>query len=566
MKSCLFLFLVSSLCFAQESAADTGAPDAAPEVPQVAPTPTLVPLPEFESVSEELTSLDALYQSIQRRERQRDGLYQQLQEAVDPIQRDALLPRIKELNESIAADERRFQTMALKTDISLFVEEPEEEFDWQEKAYQIAEPLFDKLEEMTKDSRELAELRNGLELNQERRQIAQDAVKSLDVLLAGSPDADLLAKLQELKKTWSERLQDANNQITFFEGQLRLREESQRSMVEQSGQAAKNFIRTLGLDLLLGIAAFAGLFFGMRFAQSSIQKIWPSKKKGRSFSSRLSTLVWTLLSVLLAIGAMLGVFNARGNIFLVSLTMIFLIGVAWAGMKTLPAFIEQIRMMLNIGAVREDEVLVWEGLSWQVNNISFRAELVNDRLNGGVITIPTPLLVGQVSRPIGDHEELFPSKEGDWVMLKDGTFGKIAYQTPTSVQIVQLGGSQSVYATSEYLLQDPTVLSTGFRRELTFDLDYKHLPDITSGIPAAVEAHLTSVLQDRLGDHLEHVGVQFAEAAESSLRLGIVVDCTGEAARHWPFLPMWVQAAIVDLSVEKGWDIPFPQLQVHTDS
>lgn len=563
MKFSAFLLFVPFYLFAQVSEVDV-----IPSRPEPAPIqdqPVSI-VPEAETVSEEIEILDALYDSIQRREAERKELFQRLQAGVDMAQEQALEARLQELSKDLATMNHTFQTTALHTDISLFVEKPTEEFDWQQKAYEIAEPIFDKLEEMTKDSRELAEIRDGLSLNQERFRVATEAIESLNGLLTAAPPSDLEQKFTSLKTTYQNRRQDAQNQITVFEGQLRQREEADQSMLEQSGQAAKNFIRSLGMDLLLGIGAFCAVFFGMKYLHVAKQKLRPEKKKGRSFSSRLTMLIWTLLSVLLAIGSMLAIFNTRGNIFLVSLTMIFLIGVAWAGMKTLPAFVEQIRMMLNIGAVREDEVLIWENLAWKVNNISFRAELINPRLNGGVITIPTPLLVGMVSRPPGDKEEWFPSEEGDWVVLKDGTFGRISYQTPTSVQVVQLGGSQKVYSTQEYLQQDPMVLSTGFRKEIAFDLDYQHLSDITTSIPSAVEAHLSSVLGEKLGEDLQHVGVQLAEAAESSLRLGIVVDCKGNAAKDWPFISMWVHAAIVDLSAQEGWSIPFPQLQVHTES
>ena len=560
MKFFALFLLIPFLLLAQEI-------DDVPSIPEpdAIAEPTISPLPEVETVSEEIEILDALHDSIVRRETERKKLFKQLQSGVDDAQKKTIDARLQQLSVDLAKMNHDFQTMALNTDISLFIEEPKEEFDWQQKAYQIAEPIFDKLEEMTKDSRELAELRDGLSLNKERHKVASQAIESLDELLSATPPPDLQNKLSSLKETYQNRLQDSRNRIRFFEGQLNLREESDQSMLEQSSQAAKNFVRTLGLDLLLGIAAFCTVFFGMRYLQSAKQKYKPEKKKGRTFSSRLTTLVWTILSVLLAIGAMLAVFNTSGNIFLVSLTMLFLIGVAWAGMKTLPAFIEQIRMMLNIGAVREDELLIWEGLPWKVNNISFRAELVNPRLNGGVITIPTPLLVGQVSRPIGDKEELFPSKENDWVYLKDGTFGNVAYQTPTMVQIVELGGAQKGYSTQEYLSQDPMVLSTGFRKHIRFDLDYGHQPDITTSIPEKMESHLQKVLEKRLGEDVNHIGVQFEEAAESSLRLGIIVDCRGSAAAHWPFISMWVHTALVELSSDQNWSIPFPQLQVHTD-
>jgi len=556
MKLFWLLSLVLAPVFAQE-------PVTAP-----APTPIATPVavPNFDSISEELTSLDALNESIDRRERARDKLYQQMQAAKDPMQREALLPKLEKLNEEIKELHRRFQTIALKTDIGLFVDEPKEEFDPQKKLLEIAEPLFDMLEEATRESRELSDLKDGLQLNQEKRATAREAVKSLEDLLQAEPDPKLRERLTRLQEVWTGHLQDAENQVTFYQLQLKQREKDKQSLVEQSGQFAKSFVRTRGMNLLIGVLSFAAVFFGMRYLQVAWSKFRPSKKKGRSFSSRLTTLVWTLLTVVLSVGALLAAFNATGDIFLLSLTMIFLIGVGWAGAKALPAFMEQIRMMLNMGAVREDEVLIYEGLSWKVNHISFRTELVNPSLDGGVLTLPTRLLVGMVSRPAGENEEWFPSRDRDWVVLKDGTFGRVSYQTPTGVQVVGLGGAQTVYPTQDYLALSPTVLSTGFRREVTFDLDYRHLPEITTSIPEKIRDAVNTALAQHLGDDLRHVSAQLAEAAASSLRVAVVIDCKGGAASHWPFIPMWTQAAIVDLAHREGWSIPFPQLQVHTNS
>jgi hypothetical protein len=234
-------------------------------------------------------------------------------------------------------------------------------------------------------------------------------------------------------------------------------------------------------------------------------------------------------------------------------------------MKTLPAFIEQFRMMLNMGAVREDERLIYDGLPWKVNAISFRSELVNPLLDGGVLHLPTPMLVGLLSRPPGKNEEWFPSRAQDWVTLSDGTFGRIAYQTPSAVQITAPGGSQRVIPTLQYLELCPTVLSTGFRKEITFGIDYSHQSAAIQDIPGKMESCVTEALKGHLGDALTHLSVHFSEAADSSLNFTVWVDCDGKAAPHWPTIPMWTQQALVELCNREGWGIPFPQLQVHTD-
>lgn len=521
--------------------------------------------PVFSSVEDELASLAALNDSIAWREQQREDIYRKMQAAVDPVEREKLLPELQEINAEINSLKQNFQSIAVKTDTSVFEKEPEKEFNWQTELGQLLEPLMKEMKAATKDSREMGELQDQLELNQTRKKTSEQALAGLAPLLKAEKDPELDSRLEDLQRIWSDRLRDADNKITAVEYQINIREKEKASPIEQAKGMATGFVRTRGLNLLLGVLAFVGVFLLMRGLQNSWSKFRPSRKKGRSFSSRLSSLIWTLLTLLFAIGAMIATFNATGDWFLLSLTLLFLMGIGWAGMKALPGMVELFRMMLNMGAVREDERLIYEGLPWKVNSISFRTELLNPLLNGGVLTLPTHMLVGLLSRPPGEDEEWFPSRKDDWVLLSDGTLGKVSYQTPSAVQIVSPGGSQKVYNTLQYMELSPTVLSTGFRRETLFGIDYRHLSEVVAGIPSIMHGHLKQALGTKLGENLQDLQVQLAEASDSSLKVSVVVDCKGGAAPDWPFVPMWVQAALVDLCHQKGWSIPFPQLQVHTD-
>jgi len=560
----LFLTLLCFPLFAQDPALPA---PAEPEPLPVAEDPgTVAPLPAIEADQDQLISLSALLDSIRLKEQEKAELVAEMSSTVDPSRKERLLGNLNELNRSLDNLRHQFSTIAIQADASLFEEAPKEDFDWQKELGKLLEPLLAELENATKESRELGQLNQQLELNKEREKVANLALENLKPLSEIAGDPQLKTELQELQTTWESRLRDARNQITVLQNQLEEKEKERASPIEEARAKASGFVNTKGLNLLLGVVAFAAVFFGMRALQEGIRKIKPSKKKGKSFSSRLTTLLWTLFTVLASIGAMLATFNARGDWFLLSLSLLFLIGVGWGAMKTLPAFIEQFRMMLNMGSVREDERLVYEGLPWKVNAISFRTELVNPLLEGGVLHLPTQMLVGLLSRPPGKSEEWFPSRPGDWVLLSDETYGRISYQTPSSVQITSPGGSQRVIPSTQYLELSPTVLSTGFRREIFFGLEHTLLKEIITGLPSLAETHVRAALEEKLGDKVTYVETVLSEVTDTRLNLRVRVDVNGEGASSWGDIPAWVQQALVALGTSEGWNIPIPQLRIHSDT
>jgi hypothetical protein len=150
------------------------------------------------------------------------------------------------------------------------------------------------------------------------------------------------------------------------------------------------------------------------------------------------------------------------------------------------------------------------------------------------------------------------------VELSDGRVGHVAYQTPSSVQVVELGGSQVVYQAAEFVGLSPKTLSTGFRVSAVFGIDYKHQAASTTDIPAKMKSHLAQGLADVLDtDLVRNVNVEFKEAAASSLDYQVDVDVRGEAAPKHLVLQRSISRLLVDACNENGWEIPFTQVTVH---
>lgn len=511
-----------------------------------------------------IQSLEALERSLAAKEQELAALQNRLAAATDDLSREELRAQVVALRKDLDDQRRQFERFAVDIDLAPFIPATEpQKFDWQEKVNELLEPIMAEIESATAESRAIGELRGQLNEVGKRRDLAAEAVANLDTLLQQPASPELTSRLTTRRAAWARTLEDANNEFTALDLQLQSRLATRESVLDQSTKYARRFFQTRGLNLLLGVLAFCAVFFAFRLVERLLHRARAASTK-KSFSSRLSALLFHLFSVLGGLLAMMAVFNLVGDWFMLGIIVIFLIGVAWAGVNTLPQQIETIKLMLNIGAVKEGEALVVEGLPYRVESLGFAAKLVNPLLDGGTRILPVKYLVGQHSRAPGTDEAWFPCCTGDWVSLPDGVTGRVATQTPGHVTIIQPGGAQAVYPTTDFLARRPVNLSRGFRLESTIGLAYRHLGEATDTIPALLTGHLRTGLAALLpADQVAAVRVDFAAAGSSSLNLVATVDLQGPAAERERDLRFALQRLLVTACRDHGWEIPYPQLTIH---
>lgn len=224
-------------------------------------------------------------------------------------------------------------------------------------------------------------------------------------------------------------------------------------------------------------------------------------------------------------------------------------------------------MMLNLGPVREGERIHFHGVSWHVKAMNFYATLINPMLQGGVLRVPVRELVGYQSRGFDANEPWFPSHVGDYVILDDGTYGKVIAQTPEIVDMLVLGAVKH-YSVSDFIAHSPRNLTAqGFTLTIPFGLDYQYQADIVDVVPKLLEKALQDgVAGSDVGRCLGSLSVEFSQAGASSLDLLIIASFTGEAADRYFKIQRLLQRLSVETCNTNGWTIPFNQITVHTAS
>lgn len=450
----------------------------------------------------------------------------------------------------------------------VFASAQQKGFDWQHELEEIFKPIVVELKQMTARARNIERLRSEIAFYEERLPVATRAVQKLDEYLRDAQSPSLTKELKKIADRWRSRRDEIQNKLKVsrleLETLLAPAEEEASSVLE----SVKQFLSGRGLSLALAIGGFATALFLLRFAHSVYERsVSRSGTKRKRFSSRLVNFLFATLSVVVALVTAMIILSIRGDWLLLGLLLIVLVAAALALRHSLPLYIREARILLNIGPVREDERVLYNGLPWRVADLSVYTTLVNPMLRGGRLRLALSEIATLNSRPMAEDEAWFPTREGDYVLLEDNTFGRILAQTPEYVDMA-VAGSVQTYPVSAFLGKNPRNLSVeGFGMLVELGLDYRYQSDITSRIRDDLEQFVRDQLQQHpYGKDLKDLIVEFNTAAASSLNIAVIGVFTGEAAPNYFGIRRLLNKLTVDACNHFGWSIPFNQISVHMET
>lgn len=443
-------------------------------------------------------------------------------------------------------------------------------FDLKAELESLIQPFIKMMRDATENTRQIERLRSTIDAAEQRQRAASRATARLALLLSvekqgdDAPNAEIERHLAELGKAWEKREKEAQHLLETAEQQLQLRLSQQANTPSSIGTIATQYFSRRGFNLLLGLAAFGGVLLIMNVIARIAEYVRRRQGYQRSFATRLAHLIFRIVTLLLALLAMLTVFNLMNDWLLMGVAIVFILAAVWIGLKMLPQLIEQVTLLLDLGAVQENERLMFAGVPWLVERLDLYTHLVNPALDGGTFTVPVRELVGHHSRPAADGEAWFPTRKGDWVQLTDGAIGRVISQTPELVQIVELGGARRTFETQAFLADAPRNLSTGYRIKTEFGLDYRHQDIAVSEIPEKLGDHVRAGLRELLGgEAVLNVDVDLLRTDDSAIVFEIEADIDGEKASRYEDVERSIAHLMVEAANANQWVIPFPQIVMH---
>ncbi len=508
-----------------------------------------------------LFSLSELKRSLGQRITEKKA---RLDKTTSETEKASLESEIAKLDEQLNDARADFERIATGVDIGLFLGKKDETFDWKEELVSLVEPGIKEIKRMTVNARNKTKLKDEVAYYENLVSVSHAATENIAALIAKTEDREVKKNLDALLPEWKSIEKQITNKLHIANMQLSEVNSAEKSLIESSGISIKKFFRTRGLYLVIAVIACVLALLLLRLGTRRLIKLIPGYNLAyKPFHIRLFELLARTAAMVVTLFVLVFVFYIFEDWVLLSLSIVFFLGVGWAVRNTIPRFWKQSCLMLNIGAVREGERMVYQGIPWMVKTINIFCTLENPCMQAS-LRLPIEALLDQASRPFHKDEPWFPCRRNDWVILSDSTWGKVKSISHEMVEIVQPGSAKKTYQTANFLSQTPLNLSLNFTLKSIFGLSYDLQKDITGKIPEILSAHIMeAVRKEGYEDGLINLQVDFQAASSSSLDLAVIADFKGEMASQYYKLQRAIQRWCVDASTLNNWEIPFPQVRVH---
>jgi hypothetical protein len=225
----------------------------------------------------------------------------------------------------------------------------------------------------------------------------------------------------------------------------------------------------------------------------------------------------------------------RNDSLILSVASLVLLAVFWTSRQIIPKFFHELKMVMNLGPVKEGERILWNGIPWLVKEIGMYTTLENTHLENGTLSVPVAYLIEEYSRPVMSSEPWFPTRKGNWVFLSDDKYRMVQSQTMEQVVVIS-EGSQKSYPTLDFLNLRPLNLSTGFIITVEFGLGHDTQSKISDESPQLFEDEMKKYFKNRLESgppDFRDIEVTFSQISPSWLNLIIIVRINGRLAGEY---------------------------------
>ena len=438
-----------------------------------------------------------------------------------------------------------------------------EKKDWREDVSLIAQPVLDSLKEITEKPRRVKELNELIELKNTEISVSKQALDNLISTKHSADTQQLQNSLLSLTNKWQKRLDDAQAAIVLAGIQLNSLAGDQ-SLSESIYSALIKFAKGRGLTIVMAIAVAWIIWFCVRLLLKIYQHtLLDKRQKGSQTRYRVAKYsVQAMTFSLILIGVFI-VFYERHDVLLLGLLILLIVGFVLNAKQLLPRYVKEARLLLNLGAVREGERVIYKDLPYRVESINLYTVFNNPELNGA-LRIPLAELTKMTSRPV-TNDSWFPTSVGDVVFLGSNNLLEVLSQNPDTVELKKRGGELLSIPTAQFYTMSMTNLTRlgSFGVTSCFGVDYIHQKISTIEIPTDLKHAVSAAIKDsNLADALQEVRVELAEAANSSINYWVFVTMHSTVAFSYFRVQRIIQSACIETCGRRGWTIPFPHISL----
>jgi len=519
---------------------------------------------EYLRLNKKVETLQAIRQSIKYIEKDIKDAQKLYSSTRTPQEKQELDSKLKELSARKSSLTSNFSNISSGLDYEELFNKKAVKSNFQADLIEMFSPILNEVKALSEKPRRMEAMKKEQADYQSKLEKIALALGNIERVAHHNTDPVLKTQLDELAGYWQQKNRELASLNEATQRKIDTELAKEVPMATAIKEAVSSFFKERGQHLFFSILAFILIYMLFQFFQRLFYKYNPLRKKDEHMVwANLADLSFSVLTFVASIGAMLIVLYLSGDWLILSIVGLIFVGLAWAARNTLPQYVEQIKLLLNFGTVRHGELLVYDGIPYEVAEIGMYTYLSNPRLTGGSIRLPIKDLIGMRSRAFDPEKELlFPCQKGDWILMNDSRL-RVIEQTPQYVELDYYGSPEPIQ-TAKFLGQHIRNLSTRpFWAGIMFHVNFEyraHFSDMCEKIKAALEQDMK---KRGMADKVLRYWVELDELSDSAMGIRVWLQVTPDVAGKYTSFRMWIAQTLMMLSAKEDWEIPYPQLLLH---
>ncbi len=515
-----------------------------------------------------LDTMDSIIESIANGKQEIEEMEKARKGAQTDEEKAQITEELKKISDRIKGLTHDFSIVLTGLDKEKLFQKEEKETDWNKELQEVFSPLIVQLKQVTERPRQMEILRSVIGYYENLLPRITDAVDKINSVVDEVSNPDTLKQISELDEFWTQQEKEVTDKLEAARHQLFELEKDKMSFTETMEYLYGSVFKQRGINILYAVIAFLVTFLIFHLLRLLIIKINPLQRfpKYMILGNLIDVLLY-ILSFLAATTATAVVLYVYGNWLVLGVLVIILLGVVWAARNTLPDFVEQIKILLGFGPVRQGEKVMIDGIPYRVEMMGVYSYLNNPLLTGGTLRLPLKDLVGMRSRPYDENEPWFPCKEGDYVLI-DGlsTWRQVKRQTPQTVEFNWFEMLETMPTRSFMGRKIFNISAAPFWAGINFSIAYKHrfeaLGDLRDKLSKFVEEEIK---KQPYGEHILYPWVDLAGLADdSSLNFMVWIQAAPEAASKYGAMSLHLNQIALEAANKYGWEIiRFTPVELH---
>lgn len=514
---------------------------------------------------EKIASIEIIKQNLTQAKQKLNAAEEILQKEKNPKQKIILEADVKRYRERY--NKLKLQLISVVTNIKMDEIQSDDihkKRDYLQEAQELLGPAFDTIQRISERPRKIESLRKELNIYEQKLAVTSTALKNIEIIKNSKEFQTLLPDMEEFLSDSTYNINDLAQEFTIKKDRINreLKEltKDDQTLVGAMSELSREFFSTKGKHLGIAFLLFGFTIWSLTVLKNIVILKTIQKSNVEWIIKPISAL-YGVLTFLFALTIFILSLYFMGDWVLVTLIVLILSAILWGSKTYIHKYLAEGRLILNLGTIKEGELVIFRGIPWKVKNINFVTIFENDYLDSSIIRIEIAQIFHMHSRKILPNEQWFPTRTNDWVILSDGTYGQIKLQTVEQIIVELKSLERKYYTTTDYLNLRPTNLSHGFTQGLVWNIDYHLQHSLMNEIIPNIKTKLIEKFKST-PFQFQSLIVEFQNAGASSLNLLIEMKFDGSQAAFKLEIERAMNTKMLEISNELKINIPFNRLTI----